>query len=88
MARTRHSRLIMGSALGLATIAVAIDHTRHRLPEPQVMEQQLDENAVIILDEGASDQAASPCSLEGGASPCGLGGETPCGLGGGSPCSL
>jgi hypothetical protein len=32
--KKRSSRLIMGSALGLATVAIAIDHTRHRLPEP------------------------------------------------------
>ena len=75
----KHTRMIMGTALGLATIAVAIDHTRHRLPEPQVMEQQVEENAVIIED--------SPCSLE--ASPCSLDSSSPCSLdSGGSPCSL
>jgi hypothetical protein len=69
----------MGSALGLAAIAVAIDYTRHRLPEPQAVEQKVDENAVIILEDGASDQGQSPCSLDGG---------SPCSLEGGSPCSL
>ena len=28
------NRLIVGSALSLAAIAVAIDHTHHRLPDP------------------------------------------------------
>ena len=75
----KHHRLIMGSALGLASIAVAIDHTRHRLPEPQAQQQMQDENMVIIED--------SPCSLD--ASPCSLDSASPCSLdGGGSPCSL
>lgn len=74
----KHTRIIMGTALGLATIAVAIDHTRHRLPEPQVVEQKMDENMVIIEE--------SPCSLN--ASPCSLDSSSPCSLGGGSPCSL
>jgi len=69
----------MGSAVGLAAIAVTIDHTRHRLPEPEPVQEQ------------AARDAAAPCGL--GESPCGLGespcglGESPCGLGE-SPCSL
>ena len=69
------NRLIMGSALGLATIAVAIDHTRHRLPEPVPQEQ-----AGMIDDESPcslSDAESSPCSLTNDedidSSPCGLG---------------
>jgi hypothetical protein len=67
------SKLVMGSALGLAALAVAIDHTRHPLPPPQPP-------AMISQQE-----EASPCSLDGEA-PCSLG-ESPCSLGE-SPCSL
>ena len=48
------SRLIMGTALGLATIAVAIDHTRHRLPEPQAVEKNVQNKADVGNDD-------SPC---------------------------
>jgi hypothetical protein len=74
----------MGSAIGLAAIAVAIDHTRHRLPEPvpaatagQDARAGVTEYPVVDLDE-------SPCGL--GSSPCGLG-ENPCGLGS-APCGF
>ena len=68
------NRLIMGSAIGLAALAVAIDHTKHRLPEP--------------VSQGVANQLAgsdeSPCGLD--ASPCGLD-ASPCSLDV-SPCSL
>lgn len=57
----------MGSALGLAAIAVAIDHTRHRVPVP------------TVTQDATRDAAASenPCGLGGG--PCGLGSvSNPC----------
>lgn len=63
----------MGSAIGLAAIAMAIDHTQHRLPEPA------QDMSSYIIEEGAS-----PCSLE--QSPCSLD-ESPCSLSS-SPCSL
>ncbi len=71
----------MGSVIGLAAIAVAIDHTRHKVPEavPATEEHPQQDAAGAALEEGAS-----PCGL--GASPCGLG-ENPCGLGA-SPCGL
>lgn len=75
------NRLIMGSAIGLAAIAVAVDHTRHRLPD-------------VAPAAGAAHQAdqqgyydygdASPCGMD--APPCGLE-QSPCGLDG-TPCSL
>lgn len=69
------SRWIMGTALSVAAIAVAVDHTRHRAPE-------------IVLEEGVSvdDYSAgeSPCGL--GGSPCALD-QSPCSLDS-SPCSL
>lgn len=77
--KRRGNRIIFGSAIGLATIAVAIDHTRHSLPEP----------AAVVSGEpsettDSADVAESPCGA--GESPCGMG-ETPCGAGE-SPCSL
>jgi hypothetical protein len=72
----RRARIIMGSALGLAAIAVAIDHTRHRVPLPVATQDAAREGPV----------GETPCGL--GAAPCGAGGEsTPCGLGS-SPCNL
>ncbi len=65
----KKTRLLMGSALGLAAIAVAIDHTRHKLPDarPPATSQQQGE-----MSEG------NPCGLDSG-SPCGAD-ENPCGL--------
>lgn len=64
----------MGSALALAAIAVAIDHTRHRVPSP------------AVTQDAAHDAAAgeAPCGLGGGSSPCGPG-SSPCGPS--NPCS-
>lgn len=69
------SRWIMGTALSVAAIAVAIDHTRHRVPEI-VLEEG------VIIDDYSTD--GSPCSL--GTSPCALD-QSPCSLDS-SPCSL
>jgi len=54
------NRWIMGTAVGIAAIAAAIDHTRHTLPTPQA-------NDIVIIDDEAD---ASPCSLD--VSPCSL----------------
>jgi len=62
-------KLLLGSALGLAALAVAIDHTRHRLPEPQKTQTQ--QGTIIIEDDSGSDDSTE--------NPCGMGG-TPCGL--------
>ena len=66
-------KVIMGTALSLAAIAVAIDHTQHRLPEVEK----------ISNDDKGSMLKSTPCGL-GDAAPCSLGGEAPCSLGGGS----
>lgn len=72
------NKLIMGSVLGLATIAVAIDHTRHRLPDPVSVSQG---------QTGMSDDSEeSPCGLDAGSSPCSMSDDedsnsSPCGLG-------
>ena len=57
------NRLIVGTALGLAAIAVAIDHTRHRLPDPVAHEQteMSEEESPCSMD--ASDSDSSPCGL-------------------------
>ncbi len=70
--KRNQTRIIVGAAISAAVIAVAVDHTRQRLPEP---DKQL---AVIIIDEGeelpvgsnidcdkpaAFGRQASPCSL-------------------------
>ncbi len=71
----KQTRVIVGAAISAAAIAVAIDHTRQRLP---VAEKQLANQAVIIIDEGeeipaengmdcgkqaSSVRQVSPCSL-------------------------
>ena len=66
----KQARIIFGTALSAAVIAVAIDHTRQSLPEP---DEQL---AVVIIEEGedmpvengdcnkaSSGRQPSPCSL-------------------------
>ena len=69
------NRLIVGSALSLAAIAVAIDHTKHRLPESVPSSQQ---------QADMSDEDESPCGM-GAESPCSMDTDdsdsSPCGLG-------
>ena len=69
----KSNRLIVGSALSLAAIAVAIDHTQHRLPDPiEATQEQM---------EMSDDE--SPCGLDG-ESPCSMDSDdssSPCGLG-------
>jgi len=60
------NKLIMGAALSLATIAVAIDHTQHRLPDPVEAEYE----GAIIIEDGEESQ--SPCSMDSGGSPCSM----------------
>ena len=77
------NRLIMGSALGLASIAVAIDHTKHRLPDPiPVSQEQMSEEEESPCGMSAEspcsmdDESSSPCSMsndDDDSSPCGLG---------------
>ena len=73
MKRTQ-SRLVMGTAISAAAIAVAVDHTRHRLPKA---EQQLaGQDAVIIIEEGeevpAQDACGKPVKPGRRPSPCSL----------------
>lgn len=76
------NKIIVGAVVTAAAIAAAIDHTRHKLPEP-VAAEQINQSSIVIEDE----EEASPCSLDSGgsddsneivvedesASPCGLG---------------
>ena len=86
----RRNRWIMGTFVGTAAIAVAIDHTRHRLPEPAPAQQgqTLSGQSAVTIVNGDSD---TPCGLD--ASPCSLN-ESPCsldetaGAADASPCSL
>lgn len=66
------SKLVMGTAIGLAAIAVAIDHTRHTVPKAQV--QQV--SPVSDIEQESPCTLDTPCSIE---SPCSLD-ESPCGL--------
>ena len=84
----RRNRWIMGTFVGTAAIAVAIDHTRHRLPTPsQPDEQAQSQTTVVKID--AEDE--SPCGLDD--SPCSMD-DSPCALDDmddtedESPCSL
>ena len=57
-------KAIMGATLSLAAIAIAIDHTEHKLPEVDSMSSEQDQE---VMESG------TPCSL--GAAPCSLGAE-------------
>ena len=61
--KRNQNRWIMGGAIGLATIAIALDHTRHKLPKPK-QDNQEDYQQYI-------DDDMAPCGL-GAANPCGL----------------
>ena len=70
----RRNRWIMGAFVGTAAIAVAIDHTRHRLPKPaQPNEQSQSQTTVVVIDE----ESEVPCGLED--SPCSMD-DSPCSL--------
>lgn len=78
------NRLLVGSAFSLAAIAVAVDHTRHRLPEPVPVIQEQGE----MSDESPCGLNVSPCGLDATGSPCSMSDDgsdvydsSPCGLG-------
>ena len=50
----KQARIIFGTAVSAAAIAVALDHVRQTLPEPseQPAEHLASQQAVIIIDEG------------------------------------
>lgn len=56
------AKAMMATTLGLAAIAVAIDHTRHTLPEVDEISAEEQQH---ILEQG------TPCGL--GGAPCSLG---------------
>lgn len=71
------NRLIVGTAFSLAAIAVAIDHTQHRLPEPVAATQEQtasdddespcglsSESPCSLDDENGDDESSSPCSMD------------------------
>ena len=65
-------KIIMGSFMSIAALAVAIDHTKHNLPAPQESQQSM------IVIEGEGDNGGTPSSV---------GNDTPCGMGD-NPCSM
>ena len=84
------NRLIMGTAIGLAVIATAIDHTKHHVPAAKA---NTESSNIIIEDDGNSspcslgnNENTSPCSMtsEENTSPCSMTTDDP----GTSPCSL
>jgi len=86
------NRLIVGSALSLAAIAVAIDHTQHRLPDPipaeQVQDDMVEEESPCGLSSESpcsmdSEESSSPCSMDTGSvdSDSDESSNSPCGLG-------
>lgn len=83
----KKNRIIIGSAVGLAAIAIAIDHTKHKVPEPEPLEQG------ALLVEGEEDSPCgmgdSPCGMGEDESPCGMSyDESPCGMGEETPCGM
>jgi hypothetical protein len=72
--KRRQSRMVIGTAIGAAAIAVVIDHTRQRLPEPE--ERLASQQAVIILEEGEELPGDAACAKPAGParqpSPCSL----------------
>jgi hypothetical protein len=66
--QSRRNRWIMGSAIGLAALATAIDHTRHQVPAPiakqTTAQQPAQEAAPCGLGGNSEEPSVSPCSLE------------------------
>ena len=58
-------KIIMGATLSLAAIAVAVDHTQHKLPEVESMSSD---------EQQDSMELGTPCGL--GVAPCSLGEES------------
>ena len=77
--KQNQNRWIMGGAIGLATVAVALDHTRHKLPEPKKDGQE--------MHQQYADEGMAPCGL-GASNPCGLDASNPCGLDSSNPCGF
>lgn len=69
MTQSRRNRWIMGSAISLAALAVAIDHTRHPIPQavvtPSSSTQEVEQGgSPCSLGNDTDDTSVSPCSLE------------------------
>ncbi len=96
--KRKQSKIIFGSVIGLAALAVAIDHTRHSLPEAEPQQHGdadsvHDEEARRALDSPSSieayirslDELTAPCSLD---QPCSMD-DNPCSLDDATPpCSM
>ena len=60
----RTSKIIIGSALGVAAIAVTIDHTRHSLPG--VEETSQTDSSQFMDEDTPCGLGVAPCSLDEG----------------------
>ncbi len=73
----KKTKIILGSVLGLAALAVAIDHTRHSLPKAEPQQHKAGAGAADSPDASGSiedylrslDNLVAPCSLD---EPCSL----------------
>lgn len=74
--KRKQSRIIIGTAISAAAIAVVLDHTKQRLPEPE--KQLTSQQAVIIIDEGEelpgdnSTDCSKPAKTGRQPAPCSL----------------
>ena len=75
-------KIIIGSAIGLTTLALAIDHTRQILPNPEPQQYTSPDSDNAQKTPCSLD---SPCSLD--EAPCSLD-ENPCSLDDDNPCNL
>ena len=72
----KQASIIFGTAISAAAIAVAVDHTRQRLPDPE--KKLATQQAVIIIQEGEampaedSGDCNKPAAIGRQASPCSL----------------
>jgi len=63
------NNIIMGTAFSLATLAIAIDHSKHPLPEPSKAQTKSPDGSSSDKEQ----ESENPCSLN----PCSL---NPCSL--------
>ena len=74
--KRKQSRISIGTAISAAAIAVVLDHTKQRLPDPE--KQLTSQHAVIIIDEGEelpgdnSSDCCKPAKTGRQPAPCSL----------------
>ena len=63
------NKIIMGSAIGLAAIAVAIDHTRNHVPDAAYGDIEIIGEQSKANGHSAGSLDVAPCSIE---NPCSM----------------